>query len=137
MTFFNKFIDKAKHSSAAHHNSTPSTIQQPSTPAQTPTKELPSSGLHNTFTSLLQHHKSSQSSMNGLATPPATAHPELSQSTSSDEATRMSLDNPGKITKLLKRWSVISKQKGRDNNLIQQSIQQQYRKVRHSNDNQS
>ncbi|KAI8136527.1 camp-dependent protein kinase 5 [Fennellomyces sp. T-0311] len=98
MTFFNKIIDKARNTSQlgnnSSSNSTPS-VEQPSTPAPTPTKESPNS-LHNTFTSLLNQNNKQQtsSSSHGLATPPANAHPEMTRSTSSDEATRMSLDNP-------------------------------------------
>lgn len=98
MTFFNKFIDKAKQSSQQQQHSATSEVsgseQQPSTPAQTPTKESPNSGLHK-ITSLL-HHKP-QPAPHGLATPPANSQPELSRSASLDEPSRMSLDTQGKI----------------------------------------
>lgn len=118
MTFFNKLIDKAKsahqqshcsnsESNAIHSCST--TVQEPSTPAPTPTKELSNTLAHtnivNHSSDIIQHHHQQQqqqqqhsvndSSSNGLTTPPA--HPDMNQSSSCDEDTRMSVDNAGEL----------------------------------------
>lgn len=116
MTFFNKLIDKAKSAHQQSHcnsndssviHSCSSTVQEPSTPAPTPTKELSNTLAHtnivNNSSDIQQQQHQQQQSVNnsdttlpsnGLTTPPA--HQDMNQS-SCDEDTRMSVDNAGEL----------------------------------------
>ncbi|KAF7731754.1 camp-dependent protein kinase catalytic subunit [Apophysomyces ossiformis] len=109
MSFFNKFIDKAKHSSSQQQQQSQHQQQQQQNQQQHQQQQqqppirqeahwnADNSSTNSAAASVNQYHATPSSSTNGLISPPVSASVKPTASSnieSSDETTRMSLDNP-------------------------------------------